>query len=264
MLDVKNAVVDLVDKISKGVIKYTPEILAGTGIACFIGSTVAAVKATPEANKRVEAKKAETKKETLTVRENLNCTWKLYLPAVALGAAGTGFVVMSVCSSNKRYLALSTSYSLLKDFTNSYQSHVVETIGERKEKKIRDEIAQEKVDKDEAAAPVIITNTGNTLFKESLTGQRFRGDINKVKNLAIEFANKEFGCPEGYFGAGEWLDALGLEVPETMHDLGWSVSDQGKALTIDFTACVDHKNNDEPCLVINYYPMPLSDYAKYY
>lgn len=264
MLDVKNAISDLAEKITKGVVRYTPEILAGTGIACFIGSTIAAVKAAPEASKRVEAKKAEVKKEKLTVKENLECTGKLYLPAVVLGTAGVGLVTASVCSSNKRYLALSTSYSLLREFTDSYKSHVVETIGERKEKKIRDEIAQEKVDNDNSNTPVIITDTGNTLFKESLTGQRFRGDINKVKKMAIEFANKEFGCPEGYFGVGEWLDALGLDVPETMHDMGWSVSDQGRAVTIDFTACVDHKNNDEPCLVINYYPMPISDYALYY
>ena len=107
-----------------------------------------------------------------------------------------------------------------------------------------------------------LTNNGNTLMRDGLTGQYFRYDIDKFKQKAIELANDELN--EGYVGTPDWLISLGLNVPDTLLGMGWSIADQGKAVTIDYHAVVAHSHNDEPCLVIEYDPMPVSDYNIFY
>ena len=262
-----NQVDNLFESGVKAVVKRAPELLAGMGIASFIGSTVAAVAATPEALDIIADKKYELgiyPDEKLPVKETVKATWKLYLPAILTSAGGICFVAASVSESNYRYLTLSTSYQLLQDVAYSYRDKVVETLGAKKEEKMRQEIAQKNLDEDKSLNDntIIITNQGNTLFKDTLTGQYFRYDISKFKNKAIEYANYELN--EGYVGVPEWLLEFGLTVPDTMMGMGWSVADQGKALTIDFTANVATNYNDEPCLVINYYPMPISDFDIFY
>lgn len=262
-MNLKQSIIETTSKVSKHVYKRAPELLAGSGIACFIASTIMAIKVTPKANDILQEKKEELQTDTLPVKETVKAVGKLYLPAVISGAAGICFVSASVTESNKRYLALTTSYELIREAASTYKEKVVETIGERKEKKIREAIAQDKVDD---APPtgnkIIITDKGNTLFRDDLTGQYFRYDINKLKNKALEFANIEL--EDGYVGVIDWLEAIGLEVPSSMKGVGWSVSDQGKAFQIDFHAVVAHKYNDEPCLVIEYEPMPINDYDIYY
>ena len=257
----------MTNDIDRFMVKRAPELLMGSAIACFLGSTIAAVIATPKAMKAIEEKKEELEiepEEPLSVKETVKATWKLYLPTVLTSTGGICFAVASVSESNYRYLTLSTSYQLLQDFAYTYKDKVVETIGAKKEEKIRQEIAQEKLDADTNLNEknIIITSQGNTLFKDSLTGQYFRYDINKFKNKAIEYANAEL-C-EGYVGVPEWLLEFGLSVPDTMMGMGWSVADQGKVMTVDFTANVATNYNDEPCLVISYYPMPISDFDVFY
>lgn len=253
----------LTDDIGRAIIKRSPELLAGSGIACFLASTVLAVKATPAAAKKLEKKKEELNVEKLPIKETVQTVWKDYLPAALSSVGGVCFITASVSTSNKRYMALGTSYGLLKDFAYTYREKVIETIGEKKDEKIRNEIQQEKMDRDKIdESKIIINGNGTTLFKDSLTGQYFRMDINKFKQKALELANDELN--ENYVGVPDWLLELGLNIPETMMGLGWSITDQGKAVTVDFTACQARQYNDEPCLVVEYSPMPISDFDIFY
>lgn len=262
-MNLKDSFIETTSKVSKLIYKNAPELLAGSGIACFIVSTIVAVKVTPKAHDILEEKKAEMQVEELPVMETVKSVGKLYLPAIASGVAGICFISASVAENNKRYLTLSTSYELLREAAYTYRDKVVETIGERKEKRIREEIAQDKVNENPPKENTIfLTNGGNTLFKDDLTGQYFRHDITKVKTLAIDLGNKELN--DGYVGVDEWLSTLGLEIPTTMKGLGWSLSDQGKAVTVSFHAVQAKSYNDEPCLVLDYNPLPVSDYDIFY
>lgn len=269
-MSIRQNLTKFTNDLGKMIIKRSPELLAGAGIACFLASTVSAVIVTPEASKRLEEKKmmftpvdGKTEDTKLPLKETVKTVWKLYLPAGCMAIGGTCFIVSSVSTSNARYMALSSSYELLREAAYTYRDKVVETIGEKKEKKIREEIAQDKLDKDKISdKAIVITPNGNTLFKDSLTGQFFRYDINQFKNKAYQLADWELS--ENYVGVPEWLLSLGLNVPDTMMGMGWSTADQGKVVQIDFTPCVARQYNDEPCLVVDYYPMPISDFNIYY
>lgn len=247
--------------------KKTPELLAATGVCCFIISTIEAVKATPKAVKLLEDKKEEVSEE-LTLKEKVKTAGKVYVKSALYGAAGVIFVGASVSESNKRYFALTTSYKLIEETARTYKEKVIETIGEKKEKAIRDSIAQDDVDNNPPVEnKIIITNSGNTLFKESLTGQYFRSDINEVKKKGIDLSNKELTSYDNYVSVHEWLLELGngeIELPSSFKNHGWSLIEQGRAVTVDLSAAIAHKFNDEPCLVINYSLPPISDVELYY
>lgn len=259
------------EKTGKWMKIHSPEIFAGLGIGCFVGAIVTAIEATPKAVdiKRKEEQKIPSKDINvpvrLTFKETVPLVWREYMIPASLTVAGTGFICMSVSTSNKRYVALGTSYELLRDAAIKYKDNVIETIGKNQEAKVRAKIAQKDVDDNPPQdTKIILTGGGNTLFKESLTGQYFRGDINKIKNKAVELSNDQLSSPEQYIGVADWLLDLGLDVPNSMLGQGWSITDQGKAVVV-YTdeAVVAHNYNGEPCIVIDYSLQPIDDYYIY-
>lgn len=243
-------------------IAHEQEIFAGFGIALGLVGTCKAVSEAPKVAKDIDNKKEELGRD-LTMGETVVTAGKRYLPAIVTIGAGVVCVVESVSVGKKRYSALAVSYELLKEASETYKQKVIETIGENKEKKIEAAIAQDNVDKNPPKAETIyITEKGQTLFKDSLTGQYFRSDVNTVRRCALELANQEL-C-DNYAGVPEWLLSLGLEVPDSMLGQGWSAPDQGRLVTIDFTPVTAHKYNDEPCHTITYDPMPVDDYYYQY
>lgn len=259
-------------KISDGIEKYVKKnatsILAGTGICCFIASTISAVKATPKAVELLEEKKEELNSEELTIKETVSTVGTLYIPSAIMGISGFCFVTASVGNGTNRYLALSTSYKLLEEASRTYKEKVVETIGVRKEKQIRDSIAQDKVDNNPPKEQyIIMTDKGNTLFLDSLTGQYFRSDINDVKSKINDLREQLYTSHDNYARVDEWIMDLGegqLTVPLSLSNHGWSAINQGKAVNVELRAVKASKYNDEPCLMLEYDPMPVDDSYYYY
>lgn len=259
------------EKTGKWMKVHSPEIFAGFGIGCFIGAIATAIQVTPEANRKIEKNLVSTDEygkiifKDSSLKSKIKLVWRDYMIPASLTVAGTGFICMSVSTSNKRYVALGTSYELLRDAAIKYKDNVIETIGKNQEAKVRAKIAQKDVDDNPPQdTKIILTGGGNTLFKESLTGQYFRGDINKIKSKAVELSNDQLSSPEQYIGVADWLLDLGLDVPNSMLGQGWSITDQGKAVIV-YTdeAVVAHNYNGEPCIVIDYSLPPIDDYYVY-
>ena len=74
------------------IVKHSPEILMGFGIAGWAVGTVLAVRATPKAVKCIEDAKYE-KEDDLTPVEIVKATWKFYIPAAVTCVAATGCLI---------------------------------------------------------------------------------------------------------------------------------------------------------------------------
>ena len=137
----------LVNKTKYFLGKHSPEILTGLGITGMLTSTVLAVTATPKALKLIENKKKELKTDELTTVETIKAAWKPYIPAVSTSFASVACLVCASRVNYKRNAALATAYSLSERTLSHYREKVIETIGEKKEKTIRDKVNQEEVEK---------------------------------------------------------------------------------------------------------------------
>ena len=241
------------NEIKQYITKHSPEILTGLGIASMVTSTVLAVKATPKAVKLLQEQKHQ-----LTTLETVQTVWKEYIPAVSFGLGGIVCLVSSCYINNKRSAALATAYAISDTTFRTYRDKIVETIGEKKEKKIRDEIAQDNVNKtNNENRQIIVTPNGQTLCLDKISGRYFRSDLDTIRK-AINNLNKEM-LSENYISLNRFYSVLGLDGIKDGDYIGWNI-DRG-FIELDFDACIT--DTDEPCIVIDYNIMPRDDYNKF-
>lgn len=236
--------------------KHSPEILTGIGVAGMITTTVLAVKATPKALYLID-EAVEEKNDDLTAIETIKVAWKPYLPAVITGVMSVTCIIGASAVNTKRNAALATAYTISENALLTYRDKVIETIGEKKEKEIRNKVAQDKIDKEPVSkAQVFVTPKGNTLCMDDITGRYFRSDIEAIKK-AVNELNRQM-MQQNYISLNELYSAIGLEPISTGNRLGWNI-DRG-FIEVDFNTCL--ADNDEPCIVVEYSESPYYEFDK--
>ena len=238
--------------------KHSPEILTGIGITGMITSTVLAVSATPKALNLIDIQKKKLKTDELTTLETIKAAWKPYVPAISLSIVSTACLIGASAVNAKRNAALATAYAISERTLVRYRDKVIETLGEKKEKEVRDKIAQEEVDNNKVSnSQIIVTSKGNTLCMDSLNGRYFKSDIDKI-NKAVNELNRQLTY-QNYVSLNDFYYELGLDGIKNGSLLGWNLDDG--LIKIDFSSCL--AEDGTPCLVIDYAVMPKYDYDKF-
>lgn len=238
--------------------KHSPEILVGIGVTGMITSTVLAVRATPKALGLLEGAREEKHGEDLTPLEMVKVAWKPYMPSIVIGAVSVSCIIGASAVNTKRNAALATAYAISEKSLLTYRDKVIETIGEKKDKEIREKIAQDEVDKKPVSnSQVIITSKGNTLCMDALSGRYFRSDLDKIKKVINEL-NRDI-VTQNYVSLNELYYALGLEGLKNGSRLGWNINEG--LIELSYSTCL--AENDEPCIVINYETEPYYDFDKF-
>lgn len=235
--------------------KHTPEILTGFGIAGMITTTVLAVKATPKALALIEKEKERQWVDELKPIDTVKVTWKCYLPSAILGVTSIGCLVGSSAVSLKRNAVLATAYKLSEAALTEYKDKVVETIGEKKEKLVREAVAEDKVKNTPVKNnEVIVTGKGKTLCLEPTSMRHFESDAETIRR-AVNELNRRMR-DEMYISLNEFYYELGLEGTDLGDMMGWNIN----VAYIDVTFTSALTPNDEPCLALVYNTAPIYDF----
>lgn len=239
--------------------KYSPGILTGIGIAGMIGATFMAVKATPKALYLIETKKEETEVEELTPVETIKTCWKCYIPATLTTVLSAACLIGASTVSAKRNAALATAYSISEAALREYQEKVVEVIGEKKEKAIRDAVAKDQIERDPVTKSevVIIDSNSNTLCYEPLSGRYFKSTIDKIKKAEIKLDRQMI--QEMYVSLNDFYWEIGLDGTDLGDQMGWNLS-KGY---MDLSFSSQLADDGTPCAVIVYGIPPVYDYQRY-
>ena len=228
-------------------VRRSPEILTGIGVAGMITTTVLAVKATPKALLLIEEEKAAKEAEKLTPTEVVKTTWKCYIPPMVIGSLSVACIVGATSTNAKRNAALAAAYKLSETAFSEYKEQVVETIGEKKEQAVKDNVAKKKIEKNPVSKnEVIITERGNTLCYESLSGRYFKSDKTKIDN-AVNKLNKKM-ISYDYVSLTDWYSELGLSGTELSDLLGCRLDDG--LVVLDYSSQI--ADDGTPCLVVDY------------
>lgn len=235
--------------------KHSPEILTGIGIAGMITTTVMAVKATPKALILIEERKCDGEVDQLTPVETFQAAWTCYIPAAITGAMSVACLIGASSVNVRRNAALATAYTLSESALKGYQEKVIETIGEKKERDVRDAVAKEQITRNPVSSrEVIITERGNTLCYDVISGRYFKSDIDKLKKAANEL-NRQMRN-DMCISLNEFYDEIGLNHIAVGDDLGWDI---GKGyIELDFSSQLT--DDETPCLVIGHTNLPIYDY----
>lgn len=255
----KQDVTKFIKTAKAAVTKHSPEILTGIGIAGMITTTVLAVKATPKALMLLEDAQYE-KGEPLTTPEKVKVAWKPYVPAAITGVLSTTCLIGASATNYRRNAALATAYQVAATTLADYKEQVVESIGEKKEKVIREKVAQKKIDKNpEVAQNVIVTGTGDVLFVEPVSMRSFTADIEKVRKIFNDLNYRMVVGMEEYISLSELYDELGLPRTSVSDELGWNLGKDGQ-IEYEFHACTTTDN--KPAFMIEYYVAPRRGFER--
>lgn len=253
---------DLFKNVKIVVSKHSPEILTGIGIAGMITTTILAVKATPKALTLIEDKKKELElypADKLTYIETVKATWKCYIPAAVTGITSITCLIGANSVNSRRNATLATACNLSATALTEYKEKVIETIGEKKERTIRDKVAEERVKKEPVnPSAIIVSGNGNTRCFDTITKRRFISDIEAIKKIANEL-NRRMINGEDYISLNDFYYELGLDGSSIGDELGWNVSDG--LIELDFSAQLD--KDGVPCIVIDYKVMPKRGFQFY-
>lgn len=235
--------------------KHSPEILTGIGIAGMITTTIMAVRATPKALILIEERKEEIGAEKLEAMDMVKTTWACYIPAAITGTLSVACLIGASSVNARRNAALATAYTLSESALKDYQGKVIEMFGEKKNEAVKDAVAKDKVEKNPVVTrEVIITEKGNTLCYDAISGRYFKSDIEKIKKAECEL-NRQM-LDDMYVSLNDFYYEIGLDSVKLGDELGWNV-DSGY---IDLSFSSQLASDGTPCLVIDYSVAPRYDY----
>lgn len=274
----KESIVNFFNGVRSTMDKHSPEILTGIGIAGMITTTVLAVKATPKALELIG--EAKYKKEEEIVEHNckvnkvsecmssdlkplevVKAAWKPYVPAAITGSLSVACLVGASRVNFKRNAALATAYTLSEKALKDYKDSVVETIGEKKEEKIKEKVTQKKVDKQPASKSevVMVNSDGNVLFLEPVSNRYFKSDVESIRKIVNNLNYRLTTGTEEYISLSEFYDEIGLSHTSISDEIGWNIYRDGQ-IAVDMPSAKTDKG--EPCLVLDYNVSPRYDYTK--
>ena len=259
----KSHVAKVFNSAKRVTVKHSPEILLGLGIAGMVTTTVLSVRATPKAMALIEEEKLrryhEFDDDTLTKLDVVKVAWKPYIPAAITGVASISCLIGSSSVNARRMTALTAAYQLSETALSDYREKIIETIGEKKEKTVRDKVNKDKVDKNPTSkSEVIVTSKGSTLCFDPISGRYFKSDIEKIKRAINELNRKML--LENYVSLNDFYEEIGLARTSTGDRLGWN-TDTG-LLDLNFSSQLSEEG--KPCLVIDFKVMPKYDFDKFF
>lgn len=236
-------------------VKRSPEILTGLGIAGMFTTVVLAVKATPKALRNIEQLEEEGMIPIPKIEIVKSC-WKCYVPAAVMGLTSAACLIGATSVSARRTAALAAAYQISETALTEYREKVVETIGEKKEKLVREKISEDRVEKQPVTkSEVFITNKGDTLFLEPLSKRYFKSDIELIRKAENRINKEILQGISGYVSLNEFYDEIGLDHTDLGDDLGWNVD---KLIDIEFDPTIT--DDEKPCLAIHYLNPPKYKY----
>lgn len=257
--------------------KHSPEILTGIGVAGMVTTTVLAVRATPKALKLMELEKQRQNQELLNKAEKNNTdhcpqisklkpvdvvktTWKCYVPSAIIGTASIACLIGASSVHLKRNAVLATAYKLSESALTEYKEKVVETIGEKKERAIRDQIDKDRIKKNPISnCEVIVTQNGETMCYDHYSKRYFKSSLETIKMAAVTVSRKLL--LESYVSLNEFYYEIGLPGTDYGEEVGWN-TDKVKIIDVRHSAWLDE--NQKPCLAIDFEIPPTYEFDKFY
>jgi hypothetical protein len=186
------------------------------------------------------------------LQERIPLVWKLYVPAVGTGVVTIACIVSANHISTRRAAVLASAYSIAQEGFQEYKVKVLEKIGEKKEKEVRDEIAQDRVAKN-PPAEIYIVNEGEVLCMDTHSGRYFKSTLENIKAAqnTINYRIRN----DNYASLSDFWDCVGLRKTAESDEIGWNVDAN---LEIEYGSAITE--DGKPCITIGFQTIPVRGY----
>jgi hypothetical protein len=210
----------ILNVVSKAIVKKSPEIFIGIGIAGMGASVIFAVKSTPKAVRLLEEKKKELDTEKLTKKETVKAAWKCYIPSAISFVVSTGLIIVSNHVQNHRNAMLTAACSASESALLNYINKTKEVVGEGTAQEIRSKVNKDYIKENPVSDYTVLNaNGGDQLCMDAETGRYFRSDKETIRG-AVNYVNSVINA-NGSASLNTFYDALGLLRVARGDDRGW-------------------------------------------
>lgn len=209
-------------------VRYRPQILAGVGVASFMGATVLAVKATPKALDKLEKRKEELRVKKLPMTEVIKTAGPCYIPSVVATAVGVASIASADHEMRARVADISALAATTESVLQAHRDAVQQELGERKAEKIDAAAAQKIVDQNpppKSRDDIIDTGFGDQLVYDPVyTGRYFYCNIEKIMRAQNVIVSDITRGLEPYASTEDFFGEFNMEkyLPEAVRDMGWN------------------------------------------
>jgi Family of unknown function (DUF6353) len=191
----------------------------------------------------------------LTKKEMVRLIWPLYIPATITGIT----TIVAIISANRidshKIAALTMASSVSERALQEYKTKVVEKLGERQETKIRDEIAQDRVNQNPPKPSEVVLVVGEVLCQDKITGRYFTSTVEKIKGAENDFNHGLLN--HGGSSLAEFYSDLGLAPTDYTEMVGWNSDNLVK---VQFSTTMTPEG--KPCLVVDFNYPPTASYMQ--
>ena len=217
---------------------------------------------TEEKDRVYEAKEAlgpeavEIEIEMLSKMDKIKLVWREYLPPVASGVLTITCIIVANKISSKKIAALTIAGGISERALQEYKDKVVEKLGEKKNTDIRDEIAQDRVNKHPVdSREIILAGTGEVLCYDMTTGRYFQSTVEEIKRAENKI-NSEL-LQHMAASLAEFHDLIGLPATSYTDSVGWGSPEIFKVV---FSSVLSP--DGRPCVAIDFERPPVMEYAQ--
>lgn len=236
----------------------SPAILTAVGVVGALTTAYLTGKATWKAAELVNEHNQELDINDLWMppEKKFKLVWKLYIPAAGTAALTVAAIVCSNRISSRRAAALAAAYSISERAFDEYKTKVIEKMGEKKEQAVRDEIAQDRLDRNPVVSKeIIITGDGDVLCYDAYTGRYFQSSAETMRKAQNDINQRIIH--DHYASLSDFYDLIGLPQTRVSDEVGWNLDTM---LDIDISAGLSKKK--EPCLVLTFDVSPARQYFR--
>lgn len=248
----------LVKSAERFTVNNSPAILTGLAIAGTISTAILAGRASFKAADILAEEESvlerthsdEDVERIYTLRYKFDHVWKLYIPAAGAAALTVTAVVMSHRISSRRAAAMAAAFAISERAFEEYRVKIADQIGKKKERAVRDEIAQDHVRKNPINnATIIVTGNGDSLCYDDYTGRPFLSSVEKLRKAENDINHQIIH--DHYASLTDLYEKIGLPQTGISDQLGWNLDHM---LELEITGTISE--DGKPCLNVTYKVCP--------
>lgn len=257
-------ITEILKRTEKLVADNSPTILTAIGVTGALTTAYLTGKATFKAAKLLDEQEtilmSYEKKPPMTNRDKIDLVWKLYIPAAGVATITVFSIVGANRIGTRRAAAMAAAYSLSEKAWGEYKEKVVEKLGVQKEQQARDELAQERVDRNPVSSrEVIITGGGEVLFYDDISGRYFKSTVETLRKAQNDLNESILGNMSGAASLYDFYELIGLPTTPFSTEVGWNTDN---LLELNLTGTTISEDG-QPCIALSYAYFPVRDYESF-
>lgn len=238
--------------------EHRTSLMIGGGIAGMVIAGVTAVRVTPKASMLLEERRCSKHdaylenteaNPQLTIKDYIQVTWKYYLPPIALATVSAGAIIFAHKVDRKENAALAAAYAISESRLKEYSEKVLETVGEKKEKEVRNAIDKDRVNNNQPVdGEIISTGQGDTLCMDAWNGRYFYSDIEVLRRAAIDLSRTVLDGET--VTLNDFYDRIDLPQTKNGDFFAWEIGNHHEMIELSFSSQLDFKKR--PVLVMDF------------